>query len=109
MGSTLEIDKQSDKIGVNFLRAYLECSEEIKSMVKELVQVLDSEETDDDEKAMTMHTIADCLFPNPHNGLHGMDLHESETQTAEANEELAQIVAEMDSDEMLSQLVFVDS
>lgn len=95
------LDKANNIIGIEFLHAYLECSDEIQKLVKDLInEVILSDESDHDEKQMAMFSIADALFPNPHKGLHGMDLFESESEAACMEPELAAIVADFDVQEL---------
>jgi lambda repressor-like predicted transcriptional regulator len=99
-GKTMDtLEKQT--VGINFLRAYMECSDEIQKLVKELInEVILSDESDSDEKQMAMFSVADALFPNPHKGFHGMDLLESEIEASAQEPELAKIVADMDAEEL---------
>lgn len=92
---------QQQDVGIKFLHAYLECSDETQNLVKELMnEVILSEDADIDEKQMAMFSIADALFPNSHKGQHGMDLFESESEAAEHEPELASIVEEMNTEEL---------
>ncbi len=86
-------------IGAKFLHAYLECSDKMQAVVRNSLAILADPETDDDDRQMTLATLAEALFPHPHKGQLGMDLAESEKDTAEQNAELRAIVAEMDHEE----------
>ncbi len=95
--STNELSKEQ----LNFFRAFVECSDEIQQLILQLFrEVVFSPDASDDEQFAANLSIADALFPNPYNGKHGMDLEESESETASKNPELAVIVAEMDSEEI---------
>ena len=86
---------------LKIMHALMECSEPIQAMVKEVLsEVLANPDATQEEIDMASSSIADALFPNPHKGLHGMDLQESETEAAEQNEELSEIVRQMDEQEM---------
>ena len=85
----------------NFVRALMECSSELQEQVLLLLkEVVCAEDVDPDDKEMAVFTIADILFPNPHKGLHGVDLQESEDEAAQKSEELSTIVRQMDSQEV---------
>ncbi len=88
-----------NRIGANFLRAYLECSDKIQAIVRDTLDVLNDPEIDKDDRDMALFTLADALFPNPHEGKLGMDLEESERLGAEHSEETREILEEMDREE----------
>ncbi len=48
---------------------------------------------------MTLHTLADALFPNLYKGKLGMDLAESEEDATRETPELQEVVDEMDREE----------
>jgi DNA-binding XRE family transcriptional regulator len=82
-----------------FLRAYLECSDEIQAGIREMLDILNDPETDEDDRDMTLITLADALFPNLHEGKLGMDLEESEKLGAGYSEEMRSVVEELDQEE----------
>lgn len=82
-----------------FIRAFVESDDAIQESIRELLDVLNDPETDEDDKVMTLHTLADALFPNFHKGTLGMDLAESEEDAADVTPELRKIVTEMDEEE----------
>lgn len=90
---------QIENVQIRLLQAYIESSDVIQRAVRTMFEILKSSETDEQEKAMAMHTIADCLFPNFHKGLLDMDYDESEREAAEVDGEFASIVAELDAEE----------
>ena len=84
----------------DFMHALMECSSELKEQVLLLLKdVVCADDVDPDDKEMAMFTIADILFPNPHKGLHGMDLQESEEEASQQDSELSEIVNRMDLEE----------
>lgn len=90
----------SQKIQTDFMRALMECSSELQEQVLLLLKdVVCADDVDPDDKEMAMFTIADILFPNPHKGLHGMDMQESEEEAAQQDTELSEIVRRMDAQE----------
>jgi lambda repressor-like predicted transcriptional regulator len=94
-----EIQKLTLLQAAEFLRAYLECSSEIQSEIRQLLEVLNDPNTDKDDRDMTLFTLADALFPNPHEGKLGMDLEESERMGASYSGETQAVLAEMDREE----------
>ena len=48
-----------------FLRAYLECSDEAQQAVREMLQVLEEPSTSEEQRQMAISTIADALFQEP--------------------------------------------
>ncbi len=94
-----EIEKLTLLQAANFLRAYVECSDEIQAGIRGMLEILNDPKTDEDDRNMTLITLADALFPNPHDGKLGMDLEESEELGAEYSEEMQTAVDEMDRQE----------
>ena len=82
-----------------FLRAYLECSDEIQAGVRELLDVLNDPETDEDDREATLFTLADALFPNADEGRLGMDLEQSEQRGAGISDEMRHALEELDREE----------
>ncbi len=101
MSMTLETNIQKLQMlqAAQFLRAYLECSDEIQTDIRAMLDILTDPETDEDDCEMTLMTLADALFPNPHEGRMGMDLQESERLGASHSEEMRRAVDEMDKEE----------
>jgi len=92
--------KEDQAVGIRVLCAYMECSDEVQKLIKDLItEVLLSSESDSDEKQMAVFSIADALFPNPYNGDHGIGLLESGTDAAKENAELLEIISCMDAQE----------
>ncbi len=82
-----------------FLRAYLECSDEVQQAVCGMLQVLDEPSSSEEQRNMAISTIADALFPKPHKGEYGMDLAASEGEAAAVEPRLQAIVKQMDEEE----------
>ncbi len=99
--STLQNDIQKLQLlqATNFLRAYLECSDEIQAAIREMLEILNDPETDEDDRDMTLGTLSDALFPNSCEGKLGMDLEESERLDASSSEEMREALEEMDREE----------
>jgi lambda repressor-like predicted transcriptional regulator len=97
------VDHDTEKLtlllGSKFLRAYLECSPGIQAGVRDMLDVLNDPNTDEDDREMTLFTLADALFPNPHEGKLGIDLAESERVGTSVSGETRQVLEELDRDE----------
>jgi len=101
MNATLDRDlaKLQTLQGAKFLQAYLECSDGIQSAIREMLEILNEPETDDDDRESTLFTLADALFPNLHEGKLGMDLQESEGLGAGQSREMKEVLEAMDAEE----------
>lgn len=95
----LKSKELSFEIGAKFVRAYLECSEAVRGIVQDMLEILGDEEADEEERHMALVTLGEALFPNYHEGKLGMELTASESEAAARNEQLAAIVQEMDAEE----------
>ena len=96
---TPEIEKLTLLQAAKFLRAYLECSDEIQAGIHDLLDILNDPNTDEDDRDMTLLTLADALFPAPREGQLGLDLEQSEQDEALHPGEVRQAVEEMDGEE----------
>jgi lambda repressor-like predicted transcriptional regulator len=96
---TPEIEKLTILQAAKFLHAYLECSNAIQAGIREMLVILDDPNTDDDDRDMTLFTLADALFPNPHDGKMGTDLEQSEKSGAEYSDETHAVLEELDQEE----------
>ncbi|KLU02290.1 hypothetical protein RISK_005356 [Rhodopirellula islandica] len=65
----------------DFIHKYMECSDEVQSVVRSMFAVIESEDTTDDDRHRAFATIADALHLNPQEG-HGLDFRKSQTEIA---------------------------
>ena len=77
-GATLEPGLILSEQFARLLCAFKECSTSIQQAIFELAEVIAHPETDDDERAAAIATIAEALFPMGHDGRYGIDLAASE-------------------------------
>lgn len=98
---SLGSSKQDLLYSAKVLHAFAECSDEIQAGILEVLEVLIDPETDPDDRQLAIATLADALFPNPHEGLLGLDLCESEQMGASVSEETRQALDEMDQEEAI--------
>lgn len=94
-----EMSPQELSNNVRFLHAFIECSDEIQEGVKEMLRITFDPDSTDQERNMALVTVADALFPNPHNGQLGMDLEESEQGAAEHIDGFASVLNDIDWEE----------
>lgn len=83
----------------DFAKSYLECSDDLRAVVHSMFAVLDNENATEGERFRALTTIADTLYLNPHKGMYGMNLVDSESEVAEVNTQLAREVQRMDQEE----------
>jgi lambda repressor-like predicted transcriptional regulator len=96
---TQEIEKLELLKHAKILQAYLECSSEIQEGIREMLEIINDPNVDSDDRAMALNTLADALFPHPHNGKLGMDLEESEREGAAYSDEMREAVEAMNEEE----------
>lgn len=75
------------------LRAYLECSDQVREVINDMVGILNDPDADEDERQMAVATMIEALFD--HNSFFGIDLEREENRTKEA----AAILREMRDEE----------
>lgn len=69
------------------LKRYMECTEEIQSVVRSMFAVLEHQYTTEEDRKRALSTIADALFLNPAvgHGSYGMDLTSIERDSAKGH------------------------
>lgn len=73
-----EIPKEQLAVGAAFLRAFMECDDEIQKHVVQLAKLAGSPEATDREKTMALYSIAEALRPVMHNGHLGISVDEAD-------------------------------
>jgi hypothetical protein len=86
-------------LAVKWLRAYIECSDEVQEVVREMLEIIADPKVDNDDREMALATFLEALYPASHNGTLGVDLEEVEGLQAEHNPEIAKTVRDMDEEE----------
>lgn len=83
--AVLEIRPQQQEL----IRQYLECSDEVQSVVRSMFAVLEHDQTTTEDRQRAINTIADALFLKPYegHGRYGMNLSTIERETAEKHEQ----------------------
>ena len=74
MSTINELDPNELIVGVKFLHAYTECSDEIQAGIRDMLAILAAPESDDGDRAMALHSLADALHPNLPENNGGLDL-----------------------------------
>ncbi len=79
----LSIDAEQREL----IKRYMECSDEIQSVVRSMFAVLEHEHTTEGDRKRALSTIADALFLNPAHGHggYGMDLTKIERDSAKGH------------------------
>jgi lambda repressor-like predicted transcriptional regulator len=95
---TPDIERLTLLQAAKYLRAYVECSDEIQAGIREMLEILNDPSIDEDDRDMTLATLADALFPDPHDRDRGVDLAEWDKQDAESDEARAAL-QELDREE----------
>ncbi len=49
-------------LAAKFVRAFIECSDELQASVREMIAIIESPESDEQDRAMAYHTVAEILF-----------------------------------------------
>jgi antitoxin component HigA of HigAB toxin-antitoxin module len=76
---------------IDFIRAYLECSDEMQAAIHDMMEILEDVEATQEEKSMALRTVEAILFPSHHNGSLGIALTDAEelgSQCGEAKHDL---------------------
>ena len=92
----LDIDLMTSQFFAQLFHAYLECSDEVQAVIREMVEVVNDPDSTKEESDAALLTIAEALFPSHHNGTLGIDLDECE---AGASPRIKELLREMDQQE----------
>ncbi len=81
-----EIDPElmTSRMFAQVFQAYVECTEAIQSLIRDMVEIVNDPSATEDEKLMACSTIAESLFPSRHHGQLGVDLEQAERLDAGA-------------------------
>lgn len=66
-----------------FYRAFLECDGEVQKGILEMIHLVNSVETDPDDRIMAIRTISEALFPEDDCGELGIDVEEADKGAVE--------------------------
>ncbi len=94
-----ELEKIHSLLFAKLYHAFMECSDEVQAAVREMIAITEDPEADDVEREMALATIAEALFPKPHDGEVGIELEESERTESQHAHETRKVLDEMDREE----------
>ena len=96
-----EIDPElmTSRMFAQVFQAYVECTAEIQSLIRDMVEIVNDPSATEDEKLMACSTIAESLFPSRHHGQMGVDLEQAERLDVERSREIKDVHASMDRQE----------
>ena len=77
-------------------RAYLECSDHVQDVIRDMVNLVNDPETDEEIREAAHATITEALFPSFHDGSLGIDLEAWEKAECRTN---AALFRELDREE----------
>ncbi len=98
-GATKEILRELSSIFAKCFRAYLECDEQVQGVIREMIQIMNSPDSDEQEREMALGTLAEALFPE-YDGAHlGIDIEEANKGCVENSPDGAEAQAELDQQE----------
>jgi predicted transcriptional regulator len=96
-----EIDPElmTSRMFAQVFQAYVECTEEIQNLIRDMAEIVNDTTANEDEKLMACSTIAEALFPSRHDGHLGVDLEQAERLDAERSREGKGVHTSMDRQE----------
>lgn len=94
-----EYSRELHALFAKCLHAYLECSTEVQAVIRDMVNIVISPESDEDEREMALFTMASALFPEYDGGAAGVDAEEAERAYDENGPEGLAARVELDEQE----------
>jgi DNA-binding XRE family transcriptional regulator len=67
-------ERVTSEMFARVFQAYLECSDEVQSAIRQMVIIVNDEDATQDEREAAVVTISEALFPSKHKGDLGIDL-----------------------------------
>jgi lambda repressor-like predicted transcriptional regulator len=92
-------DLVTSRMFAQVFQAYMECSDEIQEVIRDMAAIVNDPEATETEQAMACSTIAEALFPHRHAGHLGIDLEAAERLEAESSKEFKEERDSMDKEE----------
>ena len=68
------LDEAMRELAVKFMCAFAECSDDIQQVIREMAVIVNSPDSDEDERAMAAETISEAIMPRVCDGQLGADL-----------------------------------
>lgn len=82
-----------------WLRAYGQCSAEVQAVVRDMLDILTSNDAEVDETEMATATLLEALFPTSHLGDPGADLEELSNESTGCSNSCASTAKELEGEE----------
>ncbi len=73
-------------------RAYVEASNEVQAVIREMCLIYNDSESDSDERDAAIATLVEALFPVSHNGELGIDVNDLDRVCSEASREFKEAI-----------------
>jgi lambda repressor-like predicted transcriptional regulator len=94
-----EFSRELGLIFAKCFRAYLECNEQVQGVIREMAEIVNSPEADEQEREMALGTLAEALFPEYDGGHLGIDLEEANKACVENSPDGKEAQQELDRQE----------
>jgi lambda repressor-like predicted transcriptional regulator len=95
----VDTELMTSRMFAQVFQAYMECSDEIQEVVRDMVAIVNDPEATENDRTMACSTIAESLFPYRHAGHLGIDLEKAERLEAESSKEFEEARDSMDIEE----------
>lgn len=98
----LDPEVMTSRMFAQVFQAYMECSEEIQGIVRDMIGIVNDPSASEDEKVMACSTIGEALFPSHnsgHLGVLGVDLEEAEHVDLQRSKDFKEVHTTMDREE----------
>jgi lambda repressor-like predicted transcriptional regulator len=95
----LDPELMTSRMFAQVLQAYMECSEEIQGVVRDMSEIVNDPSASEDEKLMACSTIGEALFPSHDSGHLGVDLEEAERADLQQSKDFKEVHTAMDREE----------
>lgn len=70
-----------------FFRSYMEASDEVRDVIREMAAIINDTEADDDDRMSALDTLMEAMFPSSHDGALGIDLGDFREAQGESSKE----------------------
>lgn len=87
------------RLAARLVRAYLECSDEMQQVIRDMVQIVEAPDADEDEREMAFRTIEEALFPVRHDKQVGVSLDDVDALAVENQPDGVAAQQELDREE----------
>ena len=92
-------EMMTSKMLAQVFQAFMECTDEIQGLIREMVAIVNDPAATDDEQFMACSTIAEALFPSRHGDHLGVDLEDAGSIDIQEPGDLKDVHEAMDREE----------